>query len=95
LAPGAAEAVAPYLGLPAQSICELVLELSPWPDGVRPAPRPGRDGWLIAGDPVLLDATADGLVLARGDGTPGCGVLVGWDRVRHLEALRREEPAGV
>jgi hypothetical protein len=86
LAPGTAERVAPYLGVAAGEIDELVLDLPLWPREVRPIPRKGWNGQLIAGDPLLLDATDAGLVLA-GAGGEEAGVLVPWEDVRTVQAV--------
>jgi hypothetical protein len=89
LAPGAAERIAPYLGVAAGEVHELVMDLDEWPDEVRPQPIRARDGRLLAGDPVLLDATDDGLVLAGSpSGRPdGAAVLVPWDRAGTVHVL--------
>jgi hypothetical protein len=80
LAPGAAERVAPYLGVAPKDVLELVVNLDVWPEGIRPRPIRARDGRLLAGDPVLIDANERGLVMA---GDPASGrehksVLVSW-----------------
>ena len=80
LAPGAAERIAPYLGVAPAEVHELVLDMDVWPEGIRPRPVRARDGRLLAGDPVLLDADERGLVLASSavhdrDAAP---VLVPW-----------------
>ena len=96
LAPGAAERVAPYLRTSPEEIRELVLDLAVWPVGIRPAPLKGRDGRLIAGDPVLLDANEAGLLLAGGPDGHGEPVLVRWEEIRSLQILgRMEQEAGV
>lgn len=64
LAPGAAERVAPYLGVAPKDVHELVLNLDVWPEEIRPQPVRARDGRLLAGDPVLIDANERGLILA-------------------------------
>lgn len=90
LAPGAAQAIAPYLDLDPSDIGELVLEVDDWPEGIRPAPRIARDGRLIAGDPVLVGAEPLGLLIASGPRPSGgetAPVLIAWHRVRVLEAL--------
>jgi hypothetical protein len=89
LAPGAAERVAPYLGVAAQDVHELVLDLESWPAELRPKPVQARDGRLLAGDPVLLDANDVGLVLAGSlppsrDGPP---VVVTWDEAGEVQVL--------
>jgi hypothetical protein len=87
LAAGADQAVAPYLGVPAAEIAELLIELRQWPGAIRPQPRPGRDGILLAGDPLLVDAGMEGLVFA---GTsPDQRVVVPWDCVLSVQVLRR------
>jgi hypothetical protein len=83
MAPGAAEAVAPYLGVPADEVRELVVDVAVWPEAVRPAPLRAQDGRLIAGDPFLLGANNEGLVLAGRDG----GVLLRWTEIRDVQVL--------
>ncbi|GAC1472113.1 MAG: hypothetical protein PVSMB7_24490 [Chloroflexota bacterium] len=90
LAPGAAEAVARFLNAQPSEIDELVLDLDSWPDEIHPMPRRARDGRLLAGDPILLDATEAGLVFARGSaGTSfvSDAVLVHWHDVRQMAIL--------
>ena len=90
LAPGAAQAIAPYLDLDPGMIGELVLDVDQWPDQIHPSPRLARDGRLIAGDPVLVGAEPLGLLIAAGPrpgGDDGGPVLIAWHRVRVLEAL--------
>lgn len=91
LAPGAAERVAPYLGVPAQEIRELVLELDVWPEDIQRSPLRGWDGRLIEGDPVLLDATETGLLFAGRSPSPQGkvegGVLVRWQQIESLQVL--------
>jgi hypothetical protein len=90
LAPGAAEAIARYLHAAPCDIEELLLLLSTWPEEIQPRPLRARDGRLVAGDPVLLDATDDGLVFAAGsDPSPPAGqnVTVRWATVRSVEIL--------
>ena len=89
LAPGAAERIAPYLGATPGEIRELVLDLALWPEGIRPAPLKSRDGRLIAGDPLLLDAIDAGLLFARGSDTSGDPVLVRWEDIASLHILGR------
>lgn len=84
LALGAAERVAPYLGATPGEIDELVIDLPVWPEEIRPSPRKGWDGRLIAGDPLLLDATDEGLLFA---GNSAAGVLVRWDQVRDVQVI--------
>ena len=86
LAPGAAERVAPYVGAAPEEIDELVLDLPIWPEEIRPSPRKSRDGRLIAGDPVLMDATDAGLVLAGRSEASG-HVLIRWEEVRDVQVL--------
>lgn len=83
LAPNAAGAVAPYLGLDPTGIDELVLDIPIWPAQVRPIPLPARDGRLVAGDPMLVGADDRGLLFAA------CPepVLVPWQEIRQLEVL--------
>jgi hypothetical protein len=80
LAPGAAERVAPYLGVAPKDVHELVLNLEVWPERIRPRPVRARDGRLLAGDPVLIDANERGLVLAGSAASESDGesVLVSW-----------------
>lgn len=88
LAPGAAEAIAPYLGSAPADIDELLLDLLDWPEEIRPVPRPARDGRLIAGDPVLLGASDAGILLARRSALdPSGSVLVTWTDVRDVQVL--------
>lgn len=89
LAPGAAERVAPYLGVSPQEVHELVLDLDVWPEEIRPRPIRARDGRLLAGDPVLIDANECGLVLA-GSATSGGeqgAVLVPWGDAGDVDVL--------
>jgi hypothetical protein len=90
LAAGAAEAIAPFLGVTADQIEELALDLLEWPLEVRPSPVRGHDGRLIAGDPILVAASATGLFFASADGAVS-PVLVEWRRVRSARVLRREQ----
>jgi hypothetical protein len=90
LTDGAAEAIAPFLGVTADQIEELAVDLSEWPEDVRPTPLRGHDGRLIAGDPILVDASERGLFFAS-SGVPGDPVLVEWRRVRSARVLRREQ----
>jgi hypothetical protein len=87
LAPGAAEAMARYLDVTPDAIGELALDLQNWPEEIHPTPRRARDGRLIAGDPLLLDAGDDGLLFARDGTTGGKPVLVPWADVRLLDVL--------
>jgi hypothetical protein len=90
LAPGAAERVAPYLGVAPKDVHELVLNLDVWPEEIRPQPIRARDGRLLAGDPVLIDANERGLVLA-GSATSerdGEAVLVLWGEAGEVSVLR-------
>lgn len=92
LAPNAAAAVAPYLGLDPAEIDELVLDILIWPAQVRPVPLRARDGRLVAGDPVLLGADDRGLVFAAHPDP----VVVPWQEIRHLEVLGViRQPTGV
>lgn len=88
LAPGAAERIAPYLGTESEALYEVVLDLIVWPEEVHPLPRRGRNGLLIAGDPILLDANEEGVVLAGelGRHEP---ILVRWTNVREIRPLQR------
>lgn len=96
LAPGAAEKVAPYLGVAADDIDELLLALDIWPDAISPRPRRARDGRLIEGDPIVLGACSEGLLFSASS-TP-CGlpegrtVLVPWERVAALHVLGPVHP---
>lgn len=90
LAPGAAERVAPYLGVAPTDVHELVLDLDVWPEGIRPQPIRARDGRLLAGDPVLIDANERGLVLAGSiaNGRDSESVLVPWRDAGEVAILR-------
>jgi hypothetical protein len=90
LTPEAAEAIAPFLGVAADQIEELALDLSEWPEDVRAVPVRGHDGRLIAGDPVLVDASENGLSFAAPGAASG-PVLVKWPCVRSARVLRREQ----
>jgi hypothetical protein len=90
LAPGAAQAVAPYAGASPDQIEELVLDLRTWPEEIRPRPLPARDGLRVAGDPVLIDAGDDGLYFAReanGRSAAEEPVLVRWSDVLDMQVL--------
>lgn len=87
LAPRAAEAMARYLDVSSDEIGELALDLRIWPKEIRPTPRRARDGRLIAGDPLLLDAGDEGLYFARDGITEEQPVLVPWPDVRLLDVL--------
>lgn len=85
---GVAERIAPFVGVPAAEIGELWVDLEEWPDEIQPAPLRGLNGKLIAGDPVLLDATAAGLLFHAGRGAAGDGmVLVRWAAVESMDVL--------
>jgi len=86
LGPGAAEAVAPYVGVAPSEIDELLLDVHVWPEEIRPAPVRGWDGRLIAGDPVLVDANDEGIVLATGRSAHET-VLVSWRHIRAIEVV--------
>jgi hypothetical protein len=90
LAPGAAERVAPYLGVAPKDVHELVLNLDVWPEGIRPQPIRARDGRLLAGDPVLIDANERGLVLAGSvtSERDSEAVLVLWGEAGEVSVLR-------
>lgn len=96
LAPGAAGEVAPYLGVPADTIDELALALDCWPDEIASPPRRARDGRLLEGEPTVIGACGGGLLFACSDRTGhaarGDGVLVGWDRVVSLRVVGRISP---
>jgi hypothetical protein len=99
LAPGVAQRVAPYVGVDPAQIDELVLDLPVWPEEIRPSPLVGRNGLLIAGDPILLDATDAGLLLAGGapqrSETATRAVLVPWEDIRNVQVLGpAQEAAG-
>ena len=91
LAPGAAERVAPYLGVAPDRIVELVLDVPTWPDAICPAPRMSRDGRLIAGDPLLVDAIEAGLLFAGAadstDAPASDPVLVPWNEISDVQVL--------
>jgi hypothetical protein len=90
LAPGAAERVAPYLGVAPMDVHELVLNLAVWPEEIRPRPIRARDGRLLAGDPVLIDANERGLVLAGSAASErdSESVLVLWGDAGEVDVLR-------
>jgi hypothetical protein len=90
LAPGAAERVAPYLGVAPKDVHELVLNLDVWPVEIRPQPIRARDGRLLAGDPVLIDANERGLVLAGSvtSERDSEAVLVLWGEAGEVSVLR-------
>lgn len=90
LAPGAAERVAPYLGVAPGEVHELVLDMDVWPEGIRPRPIRARDGRLLAGDPVLIDADERGLVLAgsAANDRDVAPVLVPWDDAGEVGVLQ-------
>lgn len=89
-----AERIAPRLGISPLAICELVIDLVNWPEEIQPLPMKGWNGILIAGDPVLLDATERGLIFPSG--SPNLidmherTVLVPWEQVRNFQVLGRE-----
>lgn len=89
LAPGAAERVAPYLGVAPKDVHELVVNLDIWPEGIQPRPIRARDGRLLAGDPVLIDANERGLVLAgsAASGPDDESVLVPWGEAGEVGVL--------
>ena len=86
LAPGAAKAVAPYLGVEPTQIDELLIDLCTWPEHIRPAPIRGWDGRLIAGDPILVDANDAGLTFAAGRSSHST-VSVRWTQVRSIHVV--------
>jgi len=86
----AAEAIAPFLGVAPDQIEELALDLADWPEEIRPSPLRGRDGRLIAGDPVLIGASSAGLLFAP-DSSSRDPVLVEWRQVRSARVLGREQ----
>jgi hypothetical protein len=92
LTPEAARAVAPYVGAAPAEIEELLVEVEAWPEAIRPHPRRGRDGKLIAGDPLLLDANEDGLIFASA--STKNGVLIPWKAVAAMQVLRPAHWAG-
>jgi len=97
LAPGAAQAVAPYAGTSAEQIEELVLDLRAWPDEIRPAPLRARNGWRVAGDPILVDACDDGLLFSPGSSTRPSHenpILVRWSDVLDMQVLGAREDLG-
>lgn len=91
LAPGAADRVAPYIAMSPEDVGELVIDLTCWPANVRTTPVRGRNGLLIAGDPLLLDASDRGLLFAA---EAEHGVWVAWNDVRSVRVLGRT-PEGV
>lgn len=84
LAPGVAEVLAPRLGTTPDTIQELALDLTAWPDDVSTVSRRGRDGRLIAGDPLLVAVSQEGLYFAT---WRNCVVLVRWTQVRGVRVL--------
>lgn len=86
LAPGVADILALHLGMSPESIRELALDLTCWPDDVVAVPRRGRDGRLIAGDPLLVAISQEGLYLAAWRNR---AILVRWTQVRGVRVLRR------
>src|SRR4051812_35420798 len=92
LAPGAAEAVAPYLDMTPDEGGELVLGLERWPEEIRPVPLRALDGRLLEGDPYLLDAGKEGLVLA-GAPVGRLAVLVRWNQVIELRVIAARRSA--
>src|SRR5438270_13042201 len=96
LAPGAACAVAPYIGADPGEIEELLLDLAHWPVEIKPPPLRALDGRLIAGDPVLAHADDRGLwFLAGSTIDPRRAVPVPWSDVRDVQVLgRRPEQIG-
>jgi hypothetical protein len=98
LAPGTAQSVAAHLNISADDISELVVDVDVWPAGVRPMPLRTRDGWLVAGDPVLLDVNDAGLIFAgqasSGFSGTGATILLRWSEVKSIDVVRRSsEPA--
>jgi hypothetical protein len=90
LAPGAAQAIAPYAGADPDQIEELVLDLRQWPEEIRPLPLKTRDGLRVAGDPILIGASDDGLLFARSSGARPAreeGVFVRWGDVLDMQVL--------
>jgi hypothetical protein len=99
LAPGTAQSVAAQLNVSADCISELVVDVEVWPEGVRSVPLRTRDGWLVAGDPVLLDLNDAGLMFAgqAGPGSSGTGsaILVRWSEVKSIDVVwRSSQPSG-
>ena|SRR5438105_15686171 len=92
LAAEATRAIGPYLHVPGDEIEELIVELEPWPVDVQPPPRPGRNGLLVAGDPLLLDANDAGLVFAAR--LPDQKILVPWTHVKSVHILPRSWRVG-
>ena len=71
-------------------LARLALDLADWPEEIRPSPLRGRDGRLIAGDPVLIGASSAGLLFAP-DSSSRDPVLVEWRQVRSARVLGREQ----
>src|SRR5689334_6280188 len=90
LTAAAAAAIAPFVGIPADQIEELALDLADWPEDIRPSPLKGRDGRLIAGDPMLVDVSDAGLFFApeKASRPP---ILVKWRFVNNVRVLGREQ----
>ncbi len=88
LAPGVAETLAPHVGMSAETICELALDLAYWPHDIAVMPRRSREGRLVAGDPLLLAVGQEGLSFAAWRNRV---VLVRWTQVRGVRVLRRVE----
>jgi hypothetical protein len=84
ISPDAITSLAALLGVKIDGQDELVVTLDSWPDTIRPVPRRARDGRLIAGDPVVLDAARDGLAF---EGAGHTRVLVRWRDVRDLQIM--------
>jgi hypothetical protein len=85
VAPDAIAPLTSYLGVHLGERDELIVTVEVWPESIRPAPLRARDGRLIAGDPLVIDATPRGLVFHGADGQ---SVLVVWADIRELQALR-------
>lgn len=95
LAPGAADEIVPYLGVRSEWIDELLLDLTAWPEEVRPTPRAALDGRLIPGDPLLVGANDGGLLFARRGPAGSDPVLVDWASVRYLDVVGRVTSSGL
>src|SRR5947209_16564685 len=84
MARGAADTLVPYLDVPLHEGDELAVTLDVWPQSIRAEPQRAQDGRLIAGDPVLLRASDEGLVFDSGDGHEA---LVLWAEVKDIQVL--------
>jgi hypothetical protein len=84
VAPQAIDALARHFEMEMTERDELVVLLDDWPHTIQPTPLRAKDGRLIAGDPIVLDVTTDGLVF---DGKESARVLVRWADIREIHVL--------